>query len=68
MRETTIGVEGGVERGVQGGVKGGVGGVKGGVEGGAQVSILGKFVDKPAGKYSGGNKRKLCFRVSLRDP
>eukprot|EP00900_Chrysochromulina_parva_P014032 jgi/Chrpa1/2262/Chrysochromulina_OHIO_Genome00011902-RA len=51
-----------------GGVKGGVGGVKGGVEGGAQVSILGKFVDKPAGKYSGGNKRKLCFRVSLRDP
>ena len=26
---------------------------------------LGKFADKPAGTYSGGNKRKLCVGISL---
>merc|ERR1711908_172441 len=26
---------------------------------------LGKFADKPAGQYSGGNKRKLCVGIAL---
>ena len=35
------------------------------VDGLIQDLDLGKFADKPAGQYSGGNKRKLCVGIAL---